>query len=318
MEEVKDAGTQEPMDFNSKADEFFASEGKETPAVSSTEEETTEVSEPKTEEPDLEKKGVEGDEEEIPKEFHKHPRWQQLLNRAKAAESKASEAEKIVSEWKELQGTFKSPEFIKTKMKSEGYTDEAINSRLREMGHEVAEPETDVFSMIKKNLGVDPNEWTPEYRQGVKETELLTRMIIKDELSKVIPKTVQPLSEQITDITRKTAAQTLAKDMRDTVSKEGVLDFEKDITPALNAFIDANPKATQQDLRREFDRINHTLSIEVLKHKGKREERAEGKKSLPKTGIAGAPGRVGSDTLKPTGNFLDDAYSFLEHSGFKE
>jgi len=319
MDELKGAGDEQVVDVDAHIDTFFESNGEETAEASPAEVETTGETEVKevSEEPDLDKKGDTDEADEIPKEFHKHPRWQQLLQRAKSAESKASETEKMLEQWQSMQEVMKSPEYVRTSMKSQGYTDEAISNRLREMGHVVEDTQPDVFALIKKELGIDPSQFDENYRVGLSETEKVVDLILKDRLNRLLPTKIEPITKQLTEITRKSSAGELVKSMRETVKTDGVLDFDKDIAPTLDKYISENPKATQEDLARQFERINHSLSLQVLRQKGKRESRDETKKGLTRAGVP-SPRNSGDNSPERTGDFLNDAYSFLEHIGYKE
>ena len=96
--------------------------------------------------------------------------------------------------------------------------------------------------------------------------------------------------------------------MKETIKREGILDFEKDIEPVINKFMDDNHDATQQDVVDHFYKINHTLSVERLKKGKKQGERDEKKTDLRQnipvsTGGKGLPAK--------TGDFDKDADAFL-------
>ena len=96
--------------------------------------------------------------------------------------------------------------------------------------------------------------------------------------------------------------------MQEIVKAEGVLDFEKDIEPELNKFIDANPDAIQQDVFEHFKTINHSLSVERLRTGKKKEERDEKRTNLRQNiSISG-----NTPFPKKTGNFDDDADAILD------
>ncbi len=91
--------------------------------------------------------------------------------------------------------------------------------------------------------------------------------------------------------------------MRETVKNEGILDFEKEIEPELNKFIDEHPEVTQEDILDHFYKLNHSLAIAKLNTKGKKAERDDklsDARSM-KSGISTPPGKVA-----PTGDFDKD------------
>ena len=101
--------------------------------------------------------------------------------------------------------------------------------------------------------------------------------------------------------------------MEKTITAEGILDFEEDIQPAMNEFLDKNPNATQEDAQAYFREINHTLSIERLKSGKRKEKRDVVKKDLrsQKSGVQLDPSKAPART----GNDDKDIDSFLDHAG---
>ena len=187
----------------------------------------------------------------------------ELLERSKELEAKLSQFQKVTQ----------SPEFVKAQMKAEGYTDDAINKRLRDMGVDVPNVKPDVFSLIKSKLGINPDDFDPQYKQGLAETERVIDLILDDRLSRILPSQMAPLEKTVTEMQRKSSSAELLRSMKDTISKEGILDFDKDLVPEMEKFITANPQATQEDLGYEFQRLNHTMALDRLKTKGKKDER---------------------------------------------
>lgn len=231
----------------------------------------------------------------------------EYLQKINEIEAKLSQFQKVTS----------TPEFVKTQMKAEGYTEEAINRRLKDMGVDVPDVRPDVFGLIKSKMGIDPESFTPEYRQGLSETEKVIDLILEDRLSRILPGQIAPLEKTLTEMTRKAHSQELLKSMRDTTAKEGILDFDKDVVPAIEKFIDANPRATQEDLKAEFIRLNHDMALDRLRTKGKKEDRDVKKDVLKgKTVEGGSSKPVGFswDNSKPKMQNLD---ALLDAAGIR-
>jgi len=100
--------------------------------------------------------------------------------------------------------------------------------------------------------------------------------------------------------------------MKVTVKSEGILDFEKDIEPELNKFMDENPDAIQSEVMEHFKSINHKLTVERLKTGNKQGERdglkGQLRQNLPISGTpAGLPAK--------TGDFDKDADAILDSMG---
>lgn len=305
MDEVKTVDTpvsNEP-DVNAVIDKAFGvsapaepvSEEAETTAetegeTAPTETEETPVEEAKVKDPVRERLAKQRDAERI--------KVADLLKRSEELEAKLSQFQKVTQ----------TPEFVKTQMKAEGYTEDAINRRLREMGVDVPDVRPDVFSLIKSKMGIDPDTFDPQYRQGLSETEKVIDLILEDRLSRILPGQIAPIEKTLTEMQRRTSSQELLKSMKETVSRESILDFDKDVVPAIEKFIDANPRATQEDLKAEFFRLNHDMALDRLRTKGKKDERDTKKEVLKGKTVEGAgsrPGQFKMDESKPLGHNID-------------
>jgi hypothetical protein len=267
-------------------------ETEDSTAPTDTTEEESDVNEPgKVKDPVRERLAKQRDAE--------RQKYSELSGKYQELEAKLSQFQKVTN----------SPEFVRTQMKAEGYTDEAINRRLRDMGVDVPDVRPDVFGLIKSKMGIDPDTFTPEYRQGLSETEKVIDLILEDRLSRILPGQIAPLEKTLTEITRKAHSQDLLKSMRDTTAKEGILDFDKDIVPAIEKYIDANPRATQDDLKTEFIRLNHELALDRLKTKNKKDDRDVKKEVLKGKTVEGAsiqPGKFAWQSGKHVGSNIDD------------
>ena len=99
----------------------------------------------------------------------------------------------------------------------------------------------------------------------------ITRAAIQEELGKILPAQLKPMQDDIETRRRVESANKFVDNMQKMIKDEGILDFEKDIEPLLDKFMDDNPKAHQEDLWEYFLKINHNLSVERLRG-GKKKE----------------------------------------------
>ena len=135
-EEIIEAN--EEMDLDAKMDAYLdaheSDESTEDTSTSETKEQGTEESEGT----DLDKKSDSEETEEVPKEFHKHPAWQRILKQRDEYKGQVDELKKgepdLKAQVEEFNKVVNSREYIEASMKSQGYTQEAIESRLKEKG----------------------------------------------------------------------------------------------------------------------------------------------------------------------------------------
>ena len=321
-EEAKTEVVEETLDEkqNKVLDDF---EQEKTPSGSSPEKETPETK-PKEEtpsgsdqpKPDEEKPK----EEEVPKEFHKHPAWQRIMKERDEAKSKAEELEGKGSLSDEDRKTLddaktitSSREGIETLMKAQGFKQEAIDKRLAEAGHDVASPENDV-ALVCKESGIDEKTLKPAQRADIEDFSKLARIIFKDGLSKVLKTELDPIREHQDKHTQKESAGTITDSLRSLVSKDEVdgkpiLDFDKDVEPEINKYLDDNSEATQEEVFTKGKAIISELTIKRLKTSKSQEGRDKLKENLRQN----AGGSIKIDGLpKKTGNFHDDADALLD------
>lgn len=251
------------------------------------------------------------------KGYHNDPAWQKQreqidkLKKEGAAKSSLSVEDKAALE--ELKQFRSSPEYIKLSMQAQGYTKEAIDKKLIEAGHGVeAKPEDDVTLVINK-LGIKLDDMNPDDATSVKsnisDVARIFNVLFEDKMGKTLPKQLAPFKENIENIAKAENANKLERTMKETVKAEGVLDFEKDVEPEINKFLDDNPDATQQDVFEHFKKVSHSLSLERLKTGKKKEERDDKKSNLRQNiPFSGSKPNLG----KKTGNFEKDADAFLE------
>ncbi len=296
---------------------------KETPSGSSPEKETPGKDTPEepsgSDQPKPDKDKPEG--EEIPKEFHKNPAWQRIIKERDEAKAKTVELEgkgSLSVEDKQLLEDAKtitsSREGIETLMRAQGFKEEAINKRLAEAGHDVASPENDV-ALVCKEYGMDEKTLKKVQREDIEDSCKIARTIFKSEISKVLNSELKPIQEHIGKQTLKESASTITNQMRAIVSKDEVdgkpiLDFDKDIEPEIDKYLDKNPEATQEEVFAHFKTINHELTVKRLKTSKSQEGRDKLKKNLRNN----PGGGVKIDGLaKKTGDFHEDSDAVLDH-----
>jgi len=274
--------------IDSKVDEIFDGQEKAKPedTSSSNEAADTETEESKDTGADQQKpEKSEEAKEEVPKEFHKHPAWQRIMkerDEAKKAVEGLKESSLSTEEMKELRNTISSPEYIQTRMKAQGYTQEAIDSELRKKGFDIPERPGDDVALVINKLGLDSVD--EETRGKIGDFAKIANVIFMDRFGKLLPKQLQPLQESLGKFTQEKGADELYRGIKETVESEGTLDFEKDIEPEVNKWIDEQEKAGkeifQDDIRTFFDKLNHKLCHERWQKGAKKKERDSKKPEL--------------------------------------
>jgi len=336
----------EANDFDSRADTFLDKEVTETPATTSiankpeddtARPEMTPGAEPeKTEqvkkveadsslsvgEKIAKIKEILGDDEKAldayikQKGYHNDPAWQKQREKIERLKQEAKanflsdEDRKALEEFKNFRS---SAEYIQTFMRAQGFTQEAIDKKLKEAGFDVKSTPQDDIQMVISKLGINIDDMNEEdrvrIRNNISDVVRIAEILINDRLGKILPKELEPLQGHLQTIEQSENATKLANLIKKTVNDEGVLDYGKDIEPALYKFLDENPDATQQDVFEHFKSIYHTMTVERLKVGKRKEERDDKKTSLRQNiPISGSPPGV----PKKTGNFDKDADAFLE------
>jgi len=309
--------------LDEKVDTFLDGQEKaltEPSTVEETQATDTKETEPALTDKDKTETGKVAEEEELPKEFHKHPAWQKILKQRNDARM---EAEKLrgnldPKQVEEFNKTVNTPQYIRASMEAQGFKPEAIDAQLKERGFEVAEKPDDTMGLIFSKLGVDPNTIDDNTKAVVKDIASVVDIMLEDRLGKKLPKTLEPIQDYISKTNRRENADKLSSTMEKEISDEGILDFKTDIEPALNKFIDDNidkfnsGEMVQEDVKSYFDTLKHQLSIERLRTGKKKEERDE-KKIGNRPVSAGIRNPVEGPKL--TGKLDDDIDSFLNSRG---
>lgn len=247
------------------------------------------------------------------KGYHTDPAWikqRELIDRLKEEAKSPKIDDETKGKLELLDKVLSNPDFIKAQMKTDGFTDEAINNKLRELGHEVAETRDDV-QLVTQKLGLDIKTLTPETKDLISDVSKIADVILQDRLKGHL----KPLEEGVTQITQASEAGKMLNGIKQTVQDENILDFDKDIEPEIQKFMDENPEAEQPQIQTYFNKINHELSIERLrtgKKKGEREEK-KGDLRSSKPGVHIAPGKLPDKT----GNFDEDADALLDSLNIK-
>ena len=249
------------------------------------------------------------------KGYHNDPAWQkqrELIEKFKKesqAQSLSKEDRLALDEFKKFRS---SPEYIQTTMKSQGYTQEAIDKKLIESGFEVKTKPQDDVDLVTQRLGISLDEMNPTEKANVlaniSDVSKIFNVLFEDKFGKVLPKELAPVKEHIETIRKTENSTKVISQMKGIVKNDGVLDFEKDIEPELNKFMDENPDCIQQDVLDHFTKINHSLTIERLKTGKKKEERNEMKSNLRQNIPISKSGTLPART----GNFEQDANAFFD------
>jgi hypothetical protein len=310
-------------DFDKQADSFYAEKDKVAPEDDSSpskEDQSKEAEDLKPEGDDPLKTSEKVEEEAADENGKKDPRdlmFRKGYNEAKTKlDPMIKELETLRPQLDEFRKVTSTPEYIRFNMKQQGFTEEAIDAKLTEMGHKVEAKQEAGLDLVLNRLGVDISKLDDSGKQYVNtyiaDAVKVFDVLLQDRLGKVLPNQLGPIQDTIASMTQSKSAGDLMDKMEETITSEGVLDFEKDVLPQVEKFMDENPKATQSDVIRHFEILNHKLSLERMKLGGRKEARDASKKDLrsqkegSKVSLAG---------IKKTGNFDKDADAILDAFG---
>jgi len=250
------------------------------------------------------------------KGYHNDPAWQKREELIKKLREEGETKSALSDEDKQALDEFKtfrsSAEYIQTSMKAQGYTQEAIDKKLTEGGFDTeSSPQNDVQLVVGK-LGIDLDKYSPQDKasvtQNIEDIVKVADILINDRLGKVLPKELGDIRDHIGSMAKSDNATKMLSNMKDVVKTEAILDFEKDIEPEINKFLDENKDAVQEDIFEHFKKINHKLTVERLKTGKKQGERDDKKGNLRQN----IPGSTGGKEIQKTGNFEKDAEAFLD------
>lgn len=277
MPEIQEAKVEVEEEVKLSDDQVLDNLEQETPSESSPEKkpEETETDKETSEDTTPQKSEEVSKEEEVPKEFHKHPAWQRIM---KERDEAKTGLKKFSSKMEEFNKLTSSPTYIRENMKAQGYKDEVIDSKLKELGHDVPVKGTDDLGLIASKLNVDLNTLDDNTKATLNDVAKVTRVILDDWAGKNLPNQLKPLQEGLTQLTQTSSADKMLNEMQSTIKTEGVLDYEKDVAPPLNEWLKTNPQATQQEAYQQFKDLTHQLTVERLKT-GKRKETRDTQKS---------------------------------------
>lgn len=250
------------------------------------------------------------------KGFHTDPAWIKQREQIEGLKTERDEALKKAPSTEELEKFNKvtsSPEYIRLQMKSAGYTEETIDNKLKELGHTIPDKPNDDVALVAQRLNIDLEGMEEGQRTQMKDyisdITKVADVIIQDRLGKVLPGQLKPLQDALEGQEQAKTANDYIKQMQDVVKVEDILDFAEDVEPEIDKWMEKNPEATQDEIFSEFGKINHKLTIERLRTKGKKDDR-DIKKGNLRSSKPGA--RVDLSTIEKTGDFDKDADAFLD------
>ena len=239
-------------------------------------------------------KEIFGDDEEAINEyikkagFHKNPAWQArqaLIEKLKHENETLKqgkgvldpETTKLIEEFKQIHS---NPDFVRQKMEAQGFRQEVIDTKMKEMGFDVKPKELDPVEIVAKHFNVDFNKIDEQQKTLYMDIINIADVLTKERMKNAFPEQIKPLEEKISSMYQETSANKLMERMQKVIDSEGILDMEKDINPLLDKFAEDNPKATQGEIYQKFIELNHSLALERLKLGKRKEEREDTKGKL--------------------------------------
>lgn len=302
------------------ANEVFG--GQDNPEESSPSEDVKETESTKevSEDTTSQKSEETTEEEEVPKGFHEHPAWQRILkerDEARAAlEEKGKADPDLQAQLEDFKKVTSSREYIEASMRSQGYTQEAIDRRLSEAGYEVDSKAEDDVGLVIRELGLDPNHLNGEYRATSKEfvdnVVRVADVLIKNRLSKELPKVVDPITQRLQKYDARTSAKEIVDSMQSELKKEGILEW-KEVESDIHKFMDDNPQTTQEAVYQHFRNVSREKSFEKLRRENRQEDRNDKKKSLRsnKSTVETGPTEITQQAGESDDDFLNRAYESI-------
>jgi len=266
-----------------------------TPSDSSPEKQTTEdkAETAKASEDTTSKKSEEAKEEttEAPKGYHDDPAWKRIMDERNTARAERDEfkakgglSEEQTQSLEDVKTIIESPAYIKTSMKEQGYTQEAIDAKLIEKGFEAPKPATSDLDAVAKEFGFkSANDLKPEERTYLEEIIKASSAIVDARL-KPIESRLGQADQQKQQVE---AGRTLVKDLQAKVAEEKILDYTKDVEPMVKEWLDKNPEGLQPDLEKAVTIQINKLNIERLRA-GKEQITRDEKKTDLRQNVKGA------------------------------
>lgn len=202
--------------------------------------------------------------------YHKDPAWQKLLERSKRIQPLDEETQRSLEEFKKITST---PDYIRLSMRQQGYKEDAIDLELKERGFEIADKPDDIVTLVaNKGFGIDPNTLSEDNKAIISDVSKIVNTILEYRLGKELPKRLQPIEEKFKLEEQKEGARNILNEIRKLVDKDKVLEFDTDLKPELDKWLDEHPNADQREFKEAQKDIYYALAIERLKTGGKRKE----------------------------------------------
>ena len=170
--EVQEAPA-EVKSVDQMTDEFFAEKPQDSsPENTQPDESKDSGSEPPKTPESEDKTAKESDDfKDIPEGFSNHPAWQKIIKQKQDALNQLKEKESDSSQYKEL---LADPVIYRRYLEKEGYSENKINSMMKEAGHPVSMPgeletKQDIVSEICKQEGWDENSLDDNQKAQIKD-----------------------------------------------------------------------------------------------------------------------------------------------------
>ena len=248
------------------------------------------------------------------KGYHKDPAWIKQRERIDTLEKEAEAKSQVSDEDSSALAEFKTfrstPEYIQMTMKSQGFTQETIDKKLQESGHEIETKPEDDLQFVLDQTGTKRENLTEDQLALITDQIRIANLLVDQKLGKILPKELAPVKEHLSTIDQEKGARAMSDSMEQTVKDEGILDYKKDVEPALHKFMDDNPDAMQEHVLAHFKEIYHPKVVERLKLGNNKQERDEKKTNL-RQNISTVRTNSGNVPEK-TGDFDKDADAILD------
>jgi hypothetical protein len=254
------------------------------------------------------------------KGYHNDPAWQkqrEIIQRLKNEAATPKLPDGLDERLAEFEKVTKSREYIQAAMTAQGYRQDAINDALKGAGYDVPTDKLDPYQQSLQALGVSEEQVPEENRAIIRDIGRIVDHLFEQKLQTVLPEQLRPLRETVEGFRQTEAAGKMLDNIQQQVQDEGVLDYQKDVVPMIDKFMESNPKATQRDIEEHFNTESRKLTISRLRTSGNRQQTKQKKEGLRDTGGKTKSPLAGIKIPQKSGDFDTDADALFDAVGYK-
>ena len=218
----------------------------------------------------------------LPEGFNNHPAWQKREIKLKEAMRKAEEFESKLKEYSPLLG---DPQVYKRHLELQGYSENKIRELMREKGFEVSEPKSqqDMVELMCSKLGWDSGSLNTEQKAYLKDQISLIQAVAEH----ISGEKVKKFEERFSEMDTRSKVERDYDEAKKLAKEEFPnLDWDKDIEPAMQKYLDGLDKRQPIDLISLYEKATR----QILRERQVSKERQEDRNALKKDARPLKPG----------------------------